>query len=164
MWFRRSQLINISPLFLLSIVFCWGGYSLILINIHKTLVADNFRYLIDIEYSAYSAYPFKKHPRSYVKISLEEVAIFIFRLFMFNLIFYYQQFNQWGVNVPNACASDLHCSLSLSLSLFVCVVILYIIALYIIVYIYVQFLIRFQCKMIFLFSMPHYIQGTKLEA
>jgi hypothetical protein len=40
------------------IFFCWGGYSLILININKTFVADYFGFLIDIEYSAC---PFKKH-------------------------------------------------------------------------------------------------------
>ena len=58
LWFLRSQLISISLLLLLSIFFCWGGYSLILININKTFVADYFGFLIDIEYSAC---PFKKH-------------------------------------------------------------------------------------------------------
>ena len=63
MWFLRSWLINNSPLFLLSIVFCWGGYSFLLINIHNTLVADYFTYLIDIEYSEC---PFKKHSRFFL--------------------------------------------------------------------------------------------------
>ena len=51
LWFQRSQLIRIYPLFLLNIIFCCGGYSIILINIPKTLVENYIGLRIDIEYS-----------------------------------------------------------------------------------------------------------------